>query len=50
MAVKIAITTAIARIATVDEPLARHLRRSVQTGLTCSYDPDRTPMRSRTGC
>jgi len=40
VAVKKAITTAIARIETVDEPLARHLRRSVQTGLTCSYEPD----------
>jgi hypothetical protein len=40
VAVKKAITTAIARIESVDEPLARHLRRSVQTGLTCAYEPD----------
>ena len=40
VAVKKAITTAIARIETVDEPLARHLSRSVQTGLTCVYQPD----------
>jgi len=40
VAVKKAITTAITRIETVDEPLARHLRRTVQTGLTCVYEPD----------
>lgn len=40
VAVKKAITTAISRIETVDEPLARHLRAAVQTGLTCSYEPD----------
>ncbi|RNL78754.1 hypothetical protein [Nocardioides marmorisolisilvae] len=40
VAVKKAITTAIARVETVDEALARHLKRSVQTGLTCSYEPD----------
>jgi tetratricopeptide (TPR) repeat protein len=40
VAVKKAITTAIARIETVDEPLARHLRRTVQTGLACVYEPD----------
>jgi hypothetical protein len=40
VAVRKAISTAIDRIAGVDEPLARHLRTSVQTGLTCCYDPD----------
>jgi len=40
VAVKKAITTAISRIETVDPQLAKHLTRSVQTGLTCSYEPD----------
>lgn len=40
VAVKKAISTAIARIADVDDQLADHLRRSVQTGLLCSYDPE----------
>ncbi|MFL6106934.1 MAG: hypothetical protein ACJ72L_08220 [Marmoricola sp.] len=40
VAVKKAISTAIARIETVDDALARHLRRSVHTGLTCCYQPD----------
>jgi tetratricopeptide (TPR) repeat protein len=36
-----AIAAAISRIATVDASLARHLRSSIHTGLTCSYQPDR---------
>lgn len=40
VAVKKAISTAIARIGDVDGQLADHLRRSVQTGLLCSYDPE----------
>jgi uncharacterized membrane protein len=40
VAVKKAITTAVDRIATVDEPLARHLRSSIHTGLSRSYDPE----------
>lgn len=40
VAVKKAISTAIDRLATVDEPLARHLRTSIRTGLSCSYEPD----------
>ncbi len=39
VAVRKAITAAVDRIATVDEPLARHLRGCIRTGLTCSYDP-----------
>ena len=35
-----AITAAIDRISTVDEPPARHLRVCVHTGLMCSYEPD----------
>lgn len=35
-----AITAAIDRIATVDTPLARHLRTTIRTGLQCSYQPD----------
>ena len=40
VAVQKAITAAIDRIATVDEPLARHLRSCIRTGLMCSYEPD----------
>ncbi|MCW2856917.1 MAG: hypothetical protein JWR52_2532 [Marmoricola sp.] len=40
VAVRKAITTGLDRIASVDESLARHLRTSVHTGLTCWYDPD----------
>ena len=40
VAVKKAISAAIDRIATVDEPLARHLRTGIHTGLNCSYEPD----------
>jgi hypothetical protein len=40
VAVKKSVTAAIDRIATVDEPLARHLRSYVRTGLACSYEPD----------
>jgi hypothetical protein len=42
VAVKKAITAAIERIATIDEPLAHHLRTTIHTGLTCSYDPGPT--------
>ncbi len=38
IAVKKAISAAIARIASVDQPLARHFRAAVHTGLHCSYD------------
>ena len=31
---------ALDRITTVDDALARHLRRSIRTGLVCSYEPD----------
>jgi tetratricopeptide (TPR) repeat protein len=40
VAVKKAISTAIGRIADVDEPLAQHLRNSIRTGLNCSYEPE----------
>jgi hypothetical protein len=30
---------AIRRIAAHDDPLARHLERSVRTGVFCAYDP-----------
>ena len=36
-----ALTTAIDRITAVDESIGRHLRRTVQTGSSCSYQPDR---------
>ncbi|WP_112249245.1 hypothetical protein [Kribbella monticola] len=39
VAVKKAITAAIDRIAGSDEPLAHHLRTTIHTGLTCTYDP-----------
>jgi hypothetical protein len=39
VAVKKAITSAIDRVATVDEPLARHLRARISTGLNCTYQP-----------
>lgn len=40
VAVQKAIATAVDRIATIDEPLARHLKTCVHTGLSCSYEPD----------
>lgn len=40
VAVRKAISTAIARIAEVDSDLAQHLRNSVRTGLLCSYEPE----------
>ena len=40
IAVKKAISAATDRIATVDQPLARHLRAGIHTGLNCSYEPD----------
>lgn len=40
VAVKKAIGSSIDRVATVDEPLARHLRACVRTGLSCAYEPD----------
>jgi tetratricopeptide (TPR) repeat protein len=39
VAVKKAISTAIDRVAVLDEPLARHLRTGIHTGLSCSYEP-----------
>ncbi|HEY2176880.1 MAG TPA: hypothetical protein VGH85_23985 [Mycobacteriales bacterium] len=40
VAVRKAITAALDRITTVDDALARHLRRSIRTGLVCNYEPD----------
>jgi hypothetical protein len=40
VAVKKAISAAIDRVAILDEPLARHLRTGIHTGLSCSYEPD----------
>jgi hypothetical protein len=40
VAVKKAISTAIARVADVDPDLAAHLRNSIRTGLLCSYEPE----------
>ena len=40
VAVKKAISAATDRIATVDQPLARHLRAGIHTGLNGSYEPD----------
>ena len=40
VAVKKAITSALDRIATVDEPLAHHLRGRIHTGLTCRYETE----------
>ncbi len=42
IAVRKAVSAETSRIATIDEPLARHLRTSIHTGLTCSYDPEPT--------
>jgi hypothetical protein len=42
VAVKKAITAALDRIATIDAPLAHHLRTTLQTGLTCTYTPGPT--------
>lgn len=38
-----ALSTAINRITAVDEPVGRHLLRSIQTGLSCTYQPDGDP-------
>jgi hypothetical protein len=38
--VRKAIIAAVDRIGLVDETLATHLRQTVHTGLSCSYDPD----------
>jgi hypothetical protein len=35
-----ALSTAIDRITAVDEPVGRHLQRSIQTGSSCTYQPD----------
>ena len=35
-----ALTAAIDRITAVDEPIGRHLRRSIHTGSACTYQPD----------
>ena len=35
-----ALTTAIDRITAVDEPVGRHLQRTIQTGSACTYQPD----------
>lgn len=40
VAVKKAISSSIDRVATVDEPLARHLQARVRTGSSCAYEPD----------
>ncbi|MCW2836545.1 MAG: hypothetical protein JWQ15_659, partial [Marmoricola sp.] len=39
VAVKKAISAALDRIATIDEPLARRLRNDIHTGLSCTYQP-----------
>ena len=36
-----ALTTALDRIAAVDESVGRHLQRTIQTGSSCTYQPDR---------
>jgi hypothetical protein len=41
IATRKAVSAAVDRIAAVDEPLADHLRRSIRTGLSCSYEPGR---------
>jgi hypothetical protein len=38
--VKKAISAVTERIASVDQPLAEHLRTRIHTGLNCSYEPD----------
>jgi hypothetical protein len=40
VATRKAISAAIDRIGTVDRALGRHLRTSIRTGLSCSYDPE----------
>ena len=40
VAVRKAISTAIERVAAVDEPLGKHLSDAVRTGTSCSYQPD----------
>ena len=39
VAVKKAVSSALARIASVDESVGRHLQAHIRTGLSCSYDP-----------
>jgi hypothetical protein len=41
IATRKAVSAAVDRIAAVDETLADHLRRSIRTGLSCSYEPGR---------
>jgi hypothetical protein len=36
-----AITTAMDRISAVDQSVGRHLQRTIQTGSSCTYQPDR---------
>jgi hypothetical protein len=36
-----ALTTAMDRIAAVDDSVGRHLQRTIQTGFSCSYQPER---------
>jgi hypothetical protein len=36
-----ALTTAVDRICAVDESVGRHLQRTIQTGSSCTYQPDR---------
>src|SRR6266566_4932645 len=40
VAVKKTLSAATERIASVDRPLADHLRTRIHTGLSCSYEPD----------
>jgi hypothetical protein len=35
-----ALATAIDRITALDEPVGRHLQRTIQTGSRCTYEPD----------
>jgi len=42
IAVQKALSAATNRVATIDEPLARHLRTSIRTGLICIYEPEPT--------
>jgi hypothetical protein len=41
IATRKAVSAAVDRIAAVDQTLADHLRRSIRTGLSCSYEPGR---------
>jgi len=40
VAVRKAVSAALARIALVDQPVARHLEATVRTGLTCRYEAE----------